>query len=537
MSKVHFLIGHTSTEALNTDQTALVILPETISPAAVPTYSGQLYEGVKVLLKLGSEKNIFTTHFLPYLGAVDKNALAAKKSDLDSLRAKVDEFGGDVSKRAGVFVTYLSAKHLIDRKLYPVVEKLRRGLSFTNKDLTPLVDAVYASLRKTTGATSAHKQKIRSYIQTGEHDGSLTDWLSRVVDPNFGLFQETVRLTGEVQELEKRNCLTGDPGLERDFRTAVKELASGKYSNLEVYGINLGRWLEEIVGCKVQSSFFAEIQEIREGLTKNGCLLLESFKKVNDLSEPAPRFIPLDKFSCIVTALDRALSVVVVEYAHADPDVKKLFDGHPMHSGLLIRAFLGETDAVRTLYPKHVVGIPGKPELDDAVISKTRHAFENGEIARICSKHYGLEEQALQIGMERAVSIQQKILPLLPFEIHHFVDVLETRVRLRKMIEKLETSGKTQGQLHNLRTTINVQNLRGQQITRRLKADFRIDLSKMFCLDGSLIDEMEELFGSELGFLRTVLARYIGRGQTENDSISNANKDNEATATVPGLER
>ena len=82
MSKVHFLIGHTSTEALNTDQTALVILPETISPAAVPTYSGQLYEGVKVLLKLGSEKNIFTTHFLPYLGAVDKNALAAKKSDL-----------------------------------------------------------------------------------------------------------------------------------------------------------------------------------------------------------------------------------------------------------------------------------------------------------------------------------------------------------------------------------------------------------------------------------------------------------------------
>ncbi len=176
------------------------------------------------------------------------------------------------------------------------------------------------------------------------------------------------------------------------------------------------------------------------------------------------------------------------------------------------------------MYPKHVVGIPGKPELDDAVISKTRHAFENGEIARICSKHYGLEEQALQIGMERAVSIQQKILPLLPFEIHHFVDVLETRVRLRKMIEKLETSGKTQGQLHNLRTTINVQNLRGQQIIRRLKADFRIDLSKMFCLDGSLIDEMEELFGSELGFLRTVLARYIGRGQTENDSISTRTK-------------
>ena len=537
MSKVHFLIGRTSTEAVNVDQPVLAILPETISPAAVPTYSGQLYEGVKVLLRLGNEKNVFTTHFLPYVGAVDKNVLAVKKSELDFLRAKVDEFGGDVSKRAGVFVTYLSAKHLIDWKLYRVVEKLRRGISLTNKDLSPLVDAVYASLRKTIGATSAHKQKIRTYIQTGEHDGSLTDWLSRVVDPGFGLFQETVRLTGEVQELENRNRLTGDRALEQEFRTAVKELAAGKYSDREVYGINLERWLEEIVGYKVQSSFFAEIQEIREGLTKAGCLLLESFKKVNNLGDSAPRIFPLDKFSCIVTALDRALSVLVVEYAHADPDVKKLFDDHPIHSGLLIRAFLGETDAVRTLYPKHVVGIPGKPELEQTAISKTRHAFENGLMAQLCSKHYSMDEQMLQIGMEKAILIQQKILPLLPFEIHHFVDVLETRVRLRKTIEKLETSGKTQGQLHNLRTTINVQNLRGQQITRRLKADFRIDLSKMFCLDGSLIDEMEELFGSELGFLRTVLARYIGRGQTENDSISNVNKDNEATATVPGLER
>jgi hypothetical protein len=93
-------------------------------------------------------------------------------------------------------------------------------------------------LRKTTGATSAHKQKIRSYIQTGEHDDSLTDWLSVVVDPRFGLFQETVRLTGEVQELENQNRLTSDPALERDFRTGVKELAGGKYSDREVYGVN-----------------------------------------------------------------------------------------------------------------------------------------------------------------------------------------------------------------------------------------------------------------------------------------------------------
>lgn len=140
-----------------------------------------------------------------------------------------------------------------------------------------------------------------------------------------------------------------------------------------------------------------------------------------------------------------------------------------------------------------------------------------------------MDEQTLQVGMEKAVSIQQKILPLLPVEIHHFVDVLETRIRIRKKVESLEASGKqsmTQGQLRNLRTTVNVQNLRGQQITKRLKADFRFDLSKMFGLDGSLIDEMEELFGSELGFLRSVLAKYIEKNKTEDDSGSTIGQDN-----------
>lgn len=529
MSKVHYLIGRTSTQAVSDDQAVLALLPETICPAAVPTYSRQLYDGAKVLLRLGSEKNIFTTHFLPYMGVVDDNILGENKDGLELLQAEIDDFSGDAAKRAKVFASYLSANHLIDRTLYPVVEKLRRGVTLTNKDLSPLVEAVYTGLRKTAGATSAHKQKIRAYIQSGEYDSTLTDWLTGLVDPRFSLFYKVSRLETEVQELEKRNGLTNDPASEREFCKVVEELAAGRSSNREIHGVNVEHWLEEIVGCKVQSSFFAEIREIRQGLSKNGCLILESLKNVNDINEPGTRFVPLDKFCCIVTALDRALSIVVMEYANADPEVLKLFDGHVMHSGLLIRAFLGESDAIRTMYPKHIVGIPGKPELDETAISKAHHAFENGLMVQLCAKHHGMDEQTLQVGMEKAVSIQQKILPLLPVEIHHFVDVLETRIRIRKKVESLEASGKqsmTQGQLRNLRTTVNVQNLRGQQITKRLKADFRFDLSKMFGLDGSLIDEMEELFGSELGFLRSVLAKYIEKNKTEDDSGSTIGQDN-----------
>ncbi len=143
MSKVHYLIGRTSTQAVSDDQAVLALLPQTIRPAAVPTYSRQLYVGAKVLLRLGSGTNIFTTHFLPYMGVVDDNTLGKNKDRLKLLQAKIDDFSGDAAKRAKVFVSYLSANHLIDRTLYPVVEKLRRAVTLTNKDLSPLVEALH----------------------------------------------------------------------------------------------------------------------------------------------------------------------------------------------------------------------------------------------------------------------------------------------------------------------------------------------------------------------------------------------------------
>lgn len=195
MSKIHFLIGATSTEAVSVDQTVLVMLPETIRPAVVPTYAGQLQAGVKALVRLGSEKNLFTNHFLPCVGAVDQNIFLAKRRDLELTESEVESLRGDVWKRAGVFIAYLISHHLIDRKLYPVLEKHRRQAPLTSKDLNSLVDMIYGSLRRTAGATASRKQKIRDYIESGEYEASLMDWLARFVNPIFGLFEKAIRLT------------------------------------------------------------------------------------------------------------------------------------------------------------------------------------------------------------------------------------------------------------------------------------------------------------------------------------------------------
>ena len=83
-------------------------------------------------------------------------------------------------------------------------------------------------------------------------------------------------------------------------------------------------------------------------------------------------------------------------------------------------------------------------------------------------------------------------------------------------------------QVQNLRANIGTQIARGQQITRSLKANFHMDPSKMFYLDDSLMDEIEVLFGHELGFLRSLLAKYIERRKTDGKSSSSPEQDDEA---------
>lgn len=535
MSKVHFLIGHLSSETVSSDQAVVALLPEAKQLTVIPTYSAQLHEGSEVLVRLSSAKNIFTAHFLPLIGAVDKNALAAKRRELDSTRIEIEKFSGDATKRAGIFINYLTANKLIDRKLYPVVEKLKRDVTLSNKDLTPLVDAVYTSLRKGAGATSAQKDKIRVYLQNGEYDSALIEWFQRFVDPRFGMFQQALRLASEVEESEKSNRVTADPALMRDFCAVVDELAKGQSSAAEIQGVALQPWLEELVGCKVEQQFFAPVRFVKNGVNNSGCLRLESLKGANELGDALPKLLSLESFSRIVTAFDRALSALVMDYANGDPEMKALYGDNAMHSGLLIRALLGEPDAVRTLYPKNVVGIPGKAELDDALIGKTGEAYEGGLMAQLCAKAYDLDEHTLQACLERCVAIQQKLMPLLPAEIYSFIDVTETGSRLKKMLDKLEAANPqhtNQTQQRALRISINAQNSRGQQIAKRLKADFRADVGNLFSLDEALVDEVVELFGSELSCLRTILTRYFKKEEETEEAAPTA----EAPATETVME-
>lgn len=112
MTKTFFTIGKTSTEAVDNDQPVWVLVPETVQPAVVSTYCRQLHAGVKVLVRLGSARNIVAAQLRQEAAASPSPA-----GDLKSaLRRHIDAMMGDPGKRAQLLVSYLSAQRLIRRR-------------------------------------------------------------------------------------------------------------------------------------------------------------------------------------------------------------------------------------------------------------------------------------------------------------------------------------------------------------------------------------------------------------------------------------
>lgn len=513
MAKTFVTIGKTSTESVEANQPVWVLLPETIQPAVVSTYSRQLRAGLKILVRLASAKNIIDAHLLPHIQNDRENSSEAKSEEIATLSCYVDAITGDARKRAQIFLSFLSEKRLIRPPLYPILAKLRETSPLTASDLTPLVNALCAALRKTGEIQPGCKQKLQSYIHTGAYDTETMLWLALFVDPVFALHLWHDNVVEQSSPCADKDRSLERDSLERGLRQAVGHLRAGTPCTDQMCQINWHAWLADLVGCEAQSRFFAEVGEIHQGLNKGSCLKFDRSKSFNDFGETAPRFLTLDKLSRAVTALDRTLSHLTVVFADDDTEMRQLCQGHLVHSGLLIRGLVGDSDAIKTLYPFHAMAIPNQPELNEKLIAKVRTAHEDGSLARTCAARYGMRADDMAKGIAKAISIQKQLMPLVPMEVHRLADAIETRVRLRKIAERLTSSADRQ-QAFTLDVAIRAHALRQQQLGKTLKADFHIDPARMFFLDNFLIDRIKALFGNDLEFMRTVLASYLERSKT-----------------------
>jgi hypothetical protein len=521
MAKMFLSVGATTTESIDAKQPVWVLLPETTVPAVVATYAHQIFPGTRVLVQLGSVKNLFSLHFLPRLGLFERTLIESRHAEYPALRAQLDAFAGDGHKRARIFISFLAAKRSIDRKLYPILDKVSQKSPLTRDHLLVLVDALYATLRKTTGVTFSPRQKIIDFLQTGNCDTATLLWLAVAVDPRFALllWHDSIVEESRTEIREERSWDT--TSLEYDLRQAIDQIRSGGTCPAEVRGVDLQNWLATLIGSRPRQRFFVEAEASHQGMNKTGCLTVVEAGRFQDFGEDAPRLISLDKLSRAVTAFDRTLSHLVIRFCLDDPEMTEITQDLPIHSGMLVRGLLGDSEAMRTLYPWHTMIIPNQPALSERVIEKTCQAVANGTLARVCARHYGIPEAELHRGIERLLIVHRKLLPLVPLEVHRLADAIDTRLRMRKEAEALEAAGGRSAFKHRamlLDAAMRSQAAQQFEIARRLKADFHVDRTKLFYIDNLLIDRIKALFGSDLEFMRCILAGYIKRHDGVNQS-------------------
>lgn len=517
MGKIFFTIGRSSTESIDSDKPVWVLLPETLQPAVVSTYARQLQTGLKVLVQLGSAKNLADAHSLPRSCDTYEKSIDAISGEIAILRRYVDAMAGDDRKRAQLFLSFLSEKRLVRPPLYPIINKLRETSPLTNRDLTPLVDAICGALRKSGEVPAGHQQKLRTYIQTGAYDTHTMLWLALFVAPGFALHLWHDSLATQMPRRTEEARGRGQDESPRGLKRTVEHIRAGIPCDSGTGSIDWRAWLADLLGCEPETRFFAAIGAIHQGLNKSGCLNFDRSKSFNDFGETAPRFLTLDKVSRAVTALDRTLSHLAVVFADDAPEMRQLCDGHLVHSGLLMRGLVGESEAINTLYPLQAMAIPNHPELSDRLIAKVRTAYEDGSLARVCAGRYGMLPDNLAKGIAKAVAIQKQLMPLLPIEVHRLADAIETRVRLRKIAERL-TGPADRQQAITLDVAIRAHAMRQQQLGKTLKADFHTDPSRLFFVDDLLIDRIKAHFGNELEFMRRVLAPYLERSKAAKQS-------------------
>lgn len=512
MSKIFLSVGSTTTESIDEHQPVWLLLPETRIPAVASTYARQIHPGAQVLLWLGSVKNIFEHHFLPQLRVLHASSLAKRKPEYGALRAEIEVFAGDLYKRAQIFLSFLSARRRIELCLYPIIDKITQRSGLTRKDASLLVDAVCAAVKGIESTLTIKKSNLHAFIETGECDKATILWLALCVDPKFSLHLGRDNILAE--EPAGSSTMLNVAALQNEMRRAVEKIRNGGSCPESIASIDLKEWLTSLTGCAPEQRFFAEARKFHEGLNRYGCLKFEVSNRFSDFGENAPRFISLETMSRAMTAFERALSHLVIRYASDDAEMKELTGKHVLHSGLLVRGLVGDLEAMRVLYPVNETAIPGQPELTARLIEKTCRAINDGALAHVCGRHYGIAPALLQRGVERLLAILRKTLPIMPIEVNHLVHAIESQIKLRKVAERQDLcANRRAGRQQAAQLNIAARAARARQfaIARMLQTDFHVDPSRLFYIDDLLIDRINAIYGPDLEFMRKILVGYIER--------------------------
>lgn len=133
MSSIYFAVKNSLTDCVQSNDTALVLLPGAKQPVMVATYCERLYPGVRTLLGIGNPEAIIKQDGPTLTGNPPSQDLLEKRAELDTASRFCNRLRSELSARVGIVIKFLGSRKLLDRKLYPLNDKLKQKIQPNNK--------------------------------------------------------------------------------------------------------------------------------------------------------------------------------------------------------------------------------------------------------------------------------------------------------------------------------------------------------------------------------------------------------------------
>ena len=460
------------------------------------TYAGQVAPGQSVLLRLSPE----------VFGSMLKKELdRALRHQLDP---KLEELLATRSSRAKPLLQYMDRMGLHE-SLSSLSEGGHNGTFLDSTDLESIALGISSALGRKQGPTHSSydplADDIRFYLETGKADEQTLALLAEKVNPVFG-------------DVLAYNSL------------------SDKYSGTpEAKAILVGPI--KAVAYTVQPVFAAvELLECSGGRSEAlSPLVYDAEKGAKALPEQIRgTFVSTQQLTRFITVSDVTLCRLMLRcITSEDRLAKERVDVSP---GLVMRAIMPENPAILALYPDERVAISGRPDLTAFVKAKAVEYFQDGTMARAAAKHYGLSQAEFsQEAFVGLVEAQNRVMPVLPMEIYHFVeqDVLADKLSRRnedlekKFKEKstdidllryqkssiasysIDATKRLFSQHEAIVKNLNTIHNALLAASARLRQDFCVDTDTMTRVDSMILREAVEFFGPEFAFMEKVLLRDL----------------------------
>ena len=305
-------------------------------------------------------------------------------------------------------------------------EKAERGDELGSKDITPLVDLAYSEFRKSHGASSAYKKKMRDYILTGRCDEETTEFLALAKVGHFPEIARREEARGLLAEMPEHDTNAGVKEAVVNYFAAMKHGSAGTAHKSGYLAKEVSMSLEEALGIvNPERPFLYGTRELAEAVGNGGFAIPMQFNAAKGIACVPEwlmhHYLPVSEFGQIITIFDKALVYMVASYVKHNSEMVSVLDEilkndrrnlkSVLVAGIIMRAILpdGHAPSMR-LYPDSLIFTAKTKEAVRRLMGSIRESREG--IPGFLAENFGIPEN--EILLDELIGMHVELMHVLP---------------------------------------------------------------------------------------------------------------------------